>query len=200
MSGIHQVSAAILLSAGLVACTTTGNSPVAYQPATTATPASVSPGEANVPSYRLGSGDKLRVIVFGENDLSGEFELDASGSFSLPLVGQINANGLTAREVEERIAAKLRDGYLRNPSVSVEVLNYRPFYIHGEVKSAGEYPYTNGLTLQAAVAKAGGYTYRANTTVAYIRRANATTEQSYNLDRPIEILPGDTIRIAERFF
>jgi protein involved in polysaccharide export with SLBB domain len=131
---------------------------------------------------------------------SGQFELDGNGSFSMPLIGQVNAAGLTVSQVEGEIASKLRQGYLRNPSVSVEVLNYRPFYIHGEVKSAGEYPYTNGLTLQNAVAKAGGYSYRANTKTVYIRRANETTERAYNLDQPVEVLPGDTIRVPERFF
>ncbi|WP_342641105.1 polysaccharide biosynthesis/export family protein [Rhodoligotrophos ferricapiens] len=206
MGGIIRAIVALSASASLVACATGGNNPVTYQTSSTppttatATPASVGPGGGAEQSYRLGSGDKLRVIVFGEEDLSGEFELDANGDFSLPLVGQIRAGGHSPRDVENLIAAKLREGYIRNPSVSVEVLNYRPFYIHGEVKSAGEYPYSNGLTLQSAVAKAGGYTYRANTSVAYIRRANESAERPYNLDQPLEILPGDTIRIAERFF
>jgi len=182
----------------LFGCASDGNSPVAYGGPTTAAPAAASPATGQ--SYTLGSGDKLRVIVFGEDDISGQFELDGNGNFSMPLIGQIVAGGQTPGQVEAMIASKLRQGYLRDPSVSVEVLNYRPFYIHGEVKSAGEYPYANGLTLQSAVAKAGGYTYRANTNTVYIRRANQTTEQAYNLDRPIEIFPGDTVRIPERFF
>lgn len=183
----------------LAGCASDGGNPVAYQgPVSSATAA---PAGASIEqSYRLGSGDKLRVIVFGEDDLSGQFELDGGGNFSMPLIGQIQAGGQTPSQVEGLIGIKLKQGYLRDPSVSVEVLNYRPFYIHGEVKSAGEYPYTNGLNLQSAVAKAGGYSYRANTSTVYIRRANQAKEQAYNLDRPIEVFPGDTIRVAERFF
>lgn len=195
-----MVPAGILIFAAFVlaGCVSGGGGPVSdlRPPSGAAVSAASSPGQ----SYTLGSGDKLRVIVFGEDDLSGQFELDGNGSFSMPLIGQVNAAGLTVSQVEGEIASKLRQGYLRNPSVSVEVLNYRPFYIHGEVKSAGEYPYTNGLTLQNAVAKAGGYSYRANTKTVYIRRANETTERAYNLDQPVEVLPGDTIRVPERFF
>jgi len=189
-----------MLSMALAGCMGAGGNPAAYQPTATASPAGLNSAAPVSQSYRLGSGDKLRVIVFGEQDLSGEFELDANGDFSLPLVGQINAGGKTARDVEQAIGARLSQGYLKNPSVSVEILNYRPFYIHGEVKSAGEYPYSNGLTLQAAVAKAGGYTYRADMSTVYIRRANESAEMAYNLDRPVNVLPGDTVRVGERFF
>ncbi len=150
--------------------------------------------------YKLGSGDKIRVITFGEDDLSGEFELDGKGVFSLPLVGQINARGLTLRELENDIANKLRGGYLRDPRVSVEVMNYRPFYIHGEVKKAGEYPFKNGLTVENAVATAGGYTYRARTSYVFIRHAGDKKERRYDLGKPVRILPGDNVRVPERFF
>lgn len=150
--------------------------------------------------YKLGAGDKIRVITFGEEDLSGEFELDGKGVFSLPLVGQINAKGMTLRELESKIADRLRGGYLRDPRVSVEVMNYRPFYIHGEVKKAGEYPYKNGLTVENAVATAGGYTYRARTSYVFIRHAGEKEEKRYELGRPVRILPGDNVRVPERFF
>jgi polysaccharide export outer membrane protein len=150
--------------------------------------------------YKLGTGDKIRVITFGEKDLSGEFELDGKGVFSLPLVGQIGARGLTLRELETKIADKLRGGYLRNPRVSVEVMNYRPFYIQGEVKNSGEYPYKNGLTVQSAVAMAGGYTYRARTSYVFIRHAREKQERQYQLDKPVRVLPGDNVRVPERFF
>lgn len=150
--------------------------------------------------YQLGPGDKIRIITFGEEDLSGEFELDGTGVFSLPLVGQINAQGLTLRELETRITDRLKDGYLRDPRVSVEVLNYRPYYIHGEVKDAGEYPFRNGLTVENAVATAGGYTYRAITSYVYIRHAGESQERRYDLSQPVPVLPGDNIRVAERFF
>jgi protein involved in polysaccharide export with SLBB domain len=150
--------------------------------------------------YQLGPGDKVRVIVFNEAELSGEFVVDGSGAVNMPLVGAIEARGATVREFQDRLVVKLRDGYLKDPKVSVEVLNYRPFFITGEVKSGGEYPYKAGLTVQDAVGVAGGYTYRANTKTAYIRRAGQDREQEVQLAQRVPIKPGDSIRIPERFF
>ena len=149
--------------------------------------------------YRLGSGDKLRVIVFGEQDLSGEFDVTGAGKVSLPLIGQVQAAGLTLDEFEHEVGEKLRQGYLTNPKVSVEVLNYRPFYIIGEVTKPGEYPYTNGMTVLNAVAVAGGYTYRANDEKVFITRGNST-EAGYPINQALKVLPGDIVRIPERFF
>ncbi len=150
--------------------------------------------------YRLGSGDKLRVIVFGENDLGGEYVLDGGGFVSLPLIGQIHAAGDTIHEFETEVTAKLKDGYLKDPRVSVEVINYRPFYIIGEISRPGEYPYVNGMSVLNAVALAGGYTVRANSRQVYIRRGGSGNEQSVNADQTTKIYPGDIIRVAERFF
>lgn len=149
--------------------------------------------------YRLGSGDKLRVIVFGEEDLSGEFDVTGSGMVSLPLIGQVRAQGLTVDEFENAIRTSLMNGYLKNPRVSVEVLNYRPFYIIGEVNSPGQYPYTSGMTVLNAVAVAGGYTYRANEDRVYITRGDGE-EEAYAADQTVKVLPGDVIRVPERFF
>jgi polysaccharide export outer membrane protein len=149
--------------------------------------------------YRLGSGDKLRVIVFGEEDLSGEFDVTGSGKVSLPLIGQVQAAGMTLDEFEGEIRDKLQQGYLTNPKVSVEVLNYRPFYIIGEVDKPGQYPYTNGMNVINAVAVAGGFTYRANQDEVYITRDGAK-EKAYAADQAIKVLPGDIVRIPERFF
>lgn len=150
-------------------------------------------------SYRLGAGDKLRVGVFGEPDLSGEFDVPGNGNVSLPLIGQVKATGLTLSEFEGEIREKLQEGYLTNPKVTVEVLNYRPFYIIGEVGKPGEYPYTDGMTVLNAVAVAGGFTYRANDSQVYITR-NGGEEVAYQVGRSIRVLPGDIVRVPERFF
>jgi polysaccharide export outer membrane protein len=158
------------------------------------------PAANPVADYRLGSGDKIRVITFGEDALTGEFFVGGSGKVSLPLIGEVQAAGLSIPEFQKEVEGALKDGYLKEPRVSVEVLNYRPFYILGEVTKPGEYPYTNGLTVLNAVATANGFTYRANTKKVFIKRANSTAEQEVPLTSTTPVAPGDTIRIAERFF
>lgn len=152
------------------------------------------------PAYVLGNGDRVRVTVFGHPDLSGEFDVDGSGAISLPLVGQIEADGLTTPELETKIVETLDGDYILNPRVSAEVINYRPYYILGEVGSPGEYPYNSGLTVLNAVAAAGGFTYRANKKVVFIKSVDAATEKAYTLDTNTAVKPGDTIRIGERIF
>jgi protein involved in polysaccharide export with SLBB domain len=149
--------------------------------------------------YRLGSGDKIKLTVYGEDDLSGEFQIGGNGVLSLPLVGQVQVGGTTIPEFETLLTGKLQT-YFRHPRVNVQVLNYRPFYIQGEVKNAGEYSYSNGLLVRDAIAKAGGYTYRASTSYAFIRHAAEHEEKRYSLDTPVYVAPGDNIRIDERFF
>lgn len=153
-----------------------------------------------VPEYRLGSGDKVRVVTFGEEALSGEFFVSGSGKIAMPLIGEIDAAGRTALEVQRAVEQALRGGFLKEPSVSVEILTYRPFYILGEVNKPGEYPYTNGLTVTNAVATAEGFTYRANTRRVFIKRADSAVEEAVPLTSTTPVAPGDTIRIAERFF
>lgn len=151
--------------------------------------------------YKLGAGDKLRIIVFGENDLTGEFFVPGgSGTISFPLVGDVAASGLTVGQLQTEIEAKLRDGYLKDPHVSIEVLNYRPFYILGEVTKPGQYPYTTGLTVLNAVATANGFTYRADTHHVFIKHAAEVAGREYPLTSSTPVAPGDTIRIGERFF
>lgn len=151
--------------------------------------------------YKLGSGDQIKITVFGEPDLSGQYEIDGAGIVAFPLVGEVNASGGTARDLENRIKSKLSDGYLKNPTVSIEVLSYRPFFILGEVKRPGSYAYKNGLNLLNAVALAGGYTYRAKSSVWVVTRSG---DSEYNerevTDGAFRIRPGDTIVIPERFF
>ena len=151
--------------------------------------------------YRLGAADKVRVIVFGEESLTGEFLVPGgNGVIAFPLIGDVQAGGLTVTQLQAEIETKLRDGYLKDPHVSIEVLNYRPFYILGEVTKPGEYPYTNGLTVLNAVATANGFTYRADTRHVLIKRANESREEEYPLTSMTPVAPGDTIRIKERFF
>ena len=151
-------------------------------------------------SYRLGSGDRLRVIVFGEEDLSGEFEVDSVGVVSLPLIEPINTSNMTLAQLRTQIENQLKAGYLVEPRVSVEILNYRPFYITGEVGRPGEYPYVAGMNVLKAIAMAGGYTYRANTRRVLLTRADTNSEEEQKPTQQLLILPGDYIRVPERFF
>jgi protein involved in polysaccharide export with SLBB domain len=153
-----------------------------------------------VGEYRLGSGDRLRVTVFNEDDLSGEYQVTGSGSISMPLIGDIPAKGRTLSDLEDAVEAALRNGYLRSPQVSAEVLNFRPYYILGEVKNPAEYPYQEGLTVMNAIATAGGFSYRANKNVVVIKTADGNQEQRIELRPDTPVLPGDTIRVLERFF
>ncbi len=147
-------------------------------------------------SYILGPGDRVRVIVYNETDLSGDFDVDGRGQISVPLIGEVQAGGITVRQVERLIEDKFREGFLRDPKVSAQVIGYRPFFILGEVRSPGSYPYVNGMTVVSAVAIAGGYTPRANKRDAVIIRAGRELKAS----EEEVVLPGDTVRISERFF
>jgi polysaccharide export outer membrane protein len=153
-----------------------------------------------IDSYTLGSGDKLRVIVFGEEDLGGEYVVDDSGFVRLPLIGQITAGGRTVRQLEEDVAAKLGAKYLKDPRVSIEVVSHRPFYIIGEVNKPGEYPFVTGMSVLNAVAMAGGYTYRANESSVYIRRKGAKEEEKHPADDSTKLWPGDIVNVVERWF
>jgi polysaccharide export outer membrane protein len=149
--------------------------------------------------YRLGIGDKLKVTVFGEENLSGQVEVNAAGQVPLPLAGEVQAKGLTITEFRDSVARKLANGYLKNPKVTIEILNYRPIYVHGEVKTGGEFAYKPGMMLRDAVAMAGGFTYRANETYAVVVR-DGEAEASLPIAGNVPVLPGDNVRITERFF
>ncbi len=149
--------------------------------------------------YRLGIGDKLKIVVFGEESLSGPFEVNALGQVSMPLIGEMPAKALTLAEFREQLVRKLSDGYLKSPKVNVEMTNYRPIYVHGEVKNGGEFQFKNGVSLRDVVAMAGGYTYRADQTYVHIGR-EGEPDVAVRLPADIPVLPGDNIRIPERFF
>lgn len=150
--------------------------------------------------YRLGSGDKLRITVYGEPTLTGEYSVSSSGTLSFPLIGEVTAFDRTVPEIQSDLERKLAAGYLRKPQVSAEVLTYRPFYIIGEVNRPGQYPYTAGLTVLKAVATASGFTYRANKRKVFIRHGDNADEQAHELTSATVVAPGDIIRIGERLF
>lgn len=163
------------------------------------TPPVASP-EAGIGEYRLGPGDKLRVQVFNEADLSGEFDIDGTGILSLPLIGPVQAGGLRAVELEAVITRQLAGGYLKNPRVTVVVMTYRPFYIYGEVRLPGGYPYVNGMRMVNAVVLAGGYTARARQGRLLITRVVNGQKVEFDGTDDTPVLPGDIIRVPERFF
>ena len=150
--------------------------------------------------YILGAGDRVRITVFEEEDLTGEFEVTSTGMISFPLIGQIKASGGTLSQLETIIAQMLLDGYLKSPRVNAEVLNYRPFFIEGEVETPGQYPYISAMTIREAVAIAGGYTYRARESEATLIRRMDPQRQPVTVPVHTIVLPGDFIEIEERFF
>jgi polysaccharide export outer membrane protein len=173
----------------------------AQAPAPQGSAASVPLGTTLAPGYVLGTGDKLRISVFGEPKLDGEYVVSSTGIVSFPLIGNVPASGQTVEALQESIRSKLAAGYLKDPRVSAEVLNYRPFYILGEINKPGEYPFVNGITVQQAVAMAGGFSYRANTKRVFIKRALETAERPVQIKgKAVLLMPGDTIRVGERFF
>jgi len=149
---------------------------------------------------RLAPGDKLRVTVFGEDRLSGEYQIDNAGSLSLPLAGTIQGAGLTKSELEEAITRELKSQYLRNPKVTVDVVSFRPFYVLGEVQKPGEYQFRSGLNVLSAIAIAGGPTYRANTSKVMIQRSASTEMTEHEQSPTVLVMPGDVVRVPERFF
>lgn len=151
--------------------------------------------------YRLASGDVIRINVFGEKELSiEEIRLTDAGTFSYPFIGEVRANGRTARELEQLLIDKLKGDYLVDPRVTVSILKYREFFISGEVKSPGGYPYQPGLTLRRAVALAGGLTERASENRISIIRDKDPSRQPQKATLDTQLEPGDTITIDQGFF
>lgn len=165
-----------------------------------------SPGERIAPvsaletAYQLGVGDRVKVTVYNEPGLSGEFAVNDAGNLALPLIGDVRAISSTPEQVAALIQSKLAEGYLRDPKVSMEVAVYRPFFILGEVKAPGQYPFAGGLTVVNAVATAQGFTPRAQKGVVFIRKFGEDTEKAYQLTPDLKVFPGDTIRFGERYF
>jgi polysaccharide export outer membrane protein len=195
-------------SAQVVEKPATGPTPapiVAPAPARAPAPAAVRPvGGNRAKTYRLGAGDKVRILVYGATDYtngsSSEFSVNGDGVLSLPLIGDVPAAGRTETQLQGEIVSRLKDGYYKDPKVSLEIISYRPFYILGEVSRPGAYAYTTGLTIYSAVATAGGFTYRANKHKVYIKRLGETQEHKVAVTPTTEVGAGDTIRIGERIF
>ena len=173
------------------ATTASANANAYYQPAY-ASPASY--------DYILGAGDKLRLTVFGESDLSGEFTIDGSGFARLPLIGQVRASGYTSQQLEAVIGSALAQGYLKSPRVSVEVVTYRPFYIIGAVNRPGQYAYVDHMNALTAVALAGGFTNGAVESVVFVRREGSNQEVEVPADRTTGIYPGDVVKVHNTIF
>ncbi len=152
------------------------------------------------PSYRLDSGDRLRVVVFGQQNLSRTYSVDGGGYISMPLIGAVAARGATTFELEQRIADQLRVQYVKEPQVSAQIEAYRPFFILGEVRRAGQFPYVNGMTVQTAVAIAGGYTERAKESKVQLTRRMNGGAITHTVPTNYPVRPGDTVYVKERFF
>lgn len=195
MSVRHRSRLRVLFAASLLSITSCSGSGIRN-----AAPGAASANALPTYAYALSGGDRVRVVVFGDQALGGDFTIGGSGFIALPLIGEVDVRGLTSTQLQDRITAKLADGYLKDPRVAVEVLSTRPFYILGEVNKPGQYPFSNGLTVLGAVAQAGGYTYRAKTKEALIKHAGEDVEATYDVTATTMVAPGDTIRIKERWF
>jgi protein involved in polysaccharide export with SLBB domain len=156
---------------------------------------------AQAADYKLGAGDKVRVVVLADPEFSGEYEVDASGNISVRMVGRLSVLGMTTAELEATLTERYRSGgYLRNPKLSVELMSARPFFVLGEVVKPGSYPYVAGLTVAQAVAVAGGYTRRASTSRIKIKRFGSPAGNEDSVTEDSVVNPGDILRVPERFF
>jgi protein involved in polysaccharide export with SLBB domain len=151
------------------------------------------------PAYKLGSGDKLRVTVYEEKSLSGDYEVSDQGTMAMPLIGSVRVGGLTVSQAETLLTQRFNK-YLVDPRVGIEVLNYRPFFILGEVKKPGSYPYVSGMSVLNAVSLAGGFTPRADEHDISIKRASDPSAKPQRVDEDAPVLPGDILRVHQRLF
>jgi polysaccharide export outer membrane protein len=185
------VAAFALLAAG---CSTRGD----LGQASTADLEATAAAATGVPRFQ--GGEKIHITVYNEPSLSGDYDIDTNGMISLPLAGTVRAVGLTQPQLEQELAKKFRSEYLKNPKVTVTVLQYRPIYFVGEVEKQGEFPYKPGLNVLTAMAMAGGGTYRANRNYVLIQHVGDKGMKEYPQTSATMILPGDLIRVPERYF
>ena len=150
--------------------------------------------------YRLDAGDRLRVVIYGQEGLTNTYTVDAGGSITMPLIGAVRARGLTPAELAAAVTARFKKGYLREPYVAAEVESYRPFFILGEVAAPGQYPYVPNTTVESAVAIAGGFTPRAQRNSMELTRTGEAGTQRAAVPPATFLKPGDTIVIGERWF
>src|SRR6516164_1859412 len=149
---------------------------------------------------KLQPGDKIRIVVFGEDNLNGEYQVDQSGQISLPLAATLKVQGLSQSELEQELAKKFKSQYLKSPKVTVTITTLRPYYMMGEVKNPGQFAYQSGLNVLTALAIAGGPTYRASCNTVEIQRLGETSMHEYPISAAVPILPGDVVKVPERYF
>lgn len=164
-----------------------------------ATPVAYATTTAEAP-YTLDSGDRLRIVVFGQEGLTNSYSVDASGHIAMPLIGSVSARGATTDELSSRIADKLRQGFIREPHVAVEIESYRPFFILGEVTQPGQYPYVANMTAETAVAIAGGFAPRAFRRTVIVDRFVNGEQVRLTVPLTYVLRPGDTVNVQERWF
>lgn len=158
------------------------------------------PNDQNGAIYLLGAGDSLRITVFGEPDLSGTFKISDNGALTMPLVGQVSAQGLSVPELQKRLATQLNVKAVKSPDVTIQIEEYRPFFILGEVKNPGSYPYVPEMTVLTAVAIAGGFTFRASQDEVSVTRKRNGAASEARASRASRVLPGDVVYVFERHF
>ena len=151
-------------------------------------------------SYHLDAGDKLRVVVYGQEGLTNTYAIDAGGSITMPLIGSVPARGRTPAGLAAEITGRLRNGFIREPSVAVEIEAYRPFFILGEVQAPGQYPYVPNMTAESAIAIAGGFTPRARRDSVTVTHTDASGTGRFVVPPGTPIRPGDTVLVGERWF
>ena len=155
---------------------------------------------ASYAGYRLDAGDKLRIVVYGQEGLTNTYAIDAGGAITMPLIGQVPARGRTPATLAADVVARLRHGYIREPSVAVEIETYRPFFILGEVAAPGQYPYVPNMTVESAIAIAGGFSPRAKRDMVTLTHAAAGGAARYEVPLGTSLGPGDTVLVGERWF
>jgi polysaccharide export outer membrane protein len=202
MKLVRLISLARMLAAAgaiALACVAmTGPARAQSDTADTTQAAFAAPTQAD--DYKLGAGDQLRVIVYGEDDLGGTFIVDGNGYVSLPLIGALKVSGLETHDVEQEMTVRFADGFLKEPRVNVQVLQYRPFYVLGEVNKPGSYPYTNDMSILNAITDAGGFTQKAIESGVYVRRNGDAKEVYLPADPSTKIYPGDVVRVDSSAF
>jgi polysaccharide export outer membrane protein len=175
--------------------------PVVYAAAAPAPVAYVAPTPVRYDSsYHLDAGDKLRVVVYGQEGLTNTYAIDAGGSITMPLIGSVPARGRTPAGLAAEITGRLRNGFIRDPSVAVEIEAYRPFFILGEVQAPGQYPYVPNMTAESAIAIAGGYSPRARRDRVTVTHTDASGTGRFVVPPGAPISPGDTVLVGERWF
>jgi polysaccharide export outer membrane protein len=197
---ISKVIVLLLVVGVLDACKSRADRRALWKTSTVVQPASAQyAAQSALAGYRVDSGDRLRIMVFGEASLTGEYAVSPAGMIAMPLISHVPVRGKTTAQVQIEIANRLRRGFLRKPSVAVEIVNYRPFFILGEVRRAGQFPYVSGMNVQSAIAIAGGFSERARQSYVVVTRRTAQGPVKLKLRRNDRIYPGDTIYVKERF-